>query len=215
MAATASITIQGTIGGKSVTKVISKSADHANAYIEIPLPAGKELTGWTKVDANTATATLPTGHGYSTGTFDVYWVESDVHKQRHGVAGTIVADALSLDGGTGDDFPATATEDVVCCSQVTINVYSDGDEAVALIVCAEFTGSGANETAYCGVDFQDSAPATVKFMHLPPNDPVLWWENCIYTHPLTGNVIEAAKASNGSATYEASLSILILEDSTS
>jgi hypothetical protein len=91
-------------------------------------------------------------------------------------------------------------------------VQADGSTAVAICVCAEFAVT--TETAYCGADFQDTAPATVKFFHLPPNEPQLWTKYSIAANPLTGNVIEECKASNGSATNAAVLQILILEDAT-
>lgn len=216
MSANATFTISAQIGGKTIYKTITKSSDHPNPYIDYTLPAGKTVTSWVKTDADTAACVLPGSHGLSSGKFDCYWTESGVAKQRHGVDGTVTVNALALDGGTGDDFPASATADVVVNSQYAITVQSDGDKAVALCICADFSSAATITEAskylhYCGLDLQDDGDATVKFFHLPPDEPVIWWTYCTYTNPLTGAVIESAKASNGSATLAAVLSILILE----
>jgi hypothetical protein len=212
------ITITALIGGKNLSKSIVKAADHPNPYIDVPLPAGKTVTDWVKTDADTAACNLPAGHGYSTGKMDVYWTESGVPKQRHNVDGTVAVNALSLDGGTGDDFPASATTGVVVNVQVSITVQCDGDAIKMMVVLADFTPTTFTEATeilhFCGVDLLDSGPATVKHFHLPPNEPVVWWQRCSYANPVTGNVIEDAKASNGSATYAAVLSILFIEDAT-
>ena len=75
------------------------------------------FTGWTDVDANTASCTLPSGHGYTNGNFDVFWTISGVNYRRYGVPGTISTNTLSLDGGGGDNFPATSTTGVVVCKR--------------------------------------------------------------------------------------------------
>ena len=212
MTASASFTINGAIGGKTIYKTFTRESDHPNPYIDIDLPAGKTVSSWVKTDANTAAGALTAGHGLSSGKVDVYWLDTDgvTPKQRHGVDMTV--NAIALDGGAGDDFPATAETTVVVTPQVTITVHSDGDRAVALIVCVEYSSS--SETRYSGVDFQDTGGTTVKYMLLGPNEPAIWWSQCIYSNPLTGSVIEGVKASNGSADNDATVSILILEDAT-
>src|SRR5688572_9155702 len=105
---------------------------------EITLPAAKPVTNWVKTDANTAACDLPVGHGYSNGTFDVYWT-SGGGGRRVDVPGTIATNALSLDGGSGTDFPASADTTVVVCRQVPINVAIDGDALKLLAIRSEYT----------------------------------------------------------------------------
>ncbi len=212
-AAAAKFTITATIGGAQVYQAFERTSDHPNCYVGVPLPAGKTVTDWVKVDANTAGCNLPGSHGYSNGNFDVYWVDTNGDYQvRHGVPGTIVTNALTLDGGAGTDFPANGTTGIVVTPQVEITVQCDGDEAVAFAVEVKFTST--SETAYSSVVLRDDADAVVKALHLPPNEGNVWWINSIHANPLTGNVIESCVASCGSATNAATLNILILEDAT-
>ena len=213
MSAKANMTISCSIAGKQIYRSFERESDHPKAYVEIPLPVGKEVTDWLHTSGSEAACNLPSGHGYSDGDFDVYWVDDNGNPRiRYGVPGTIVTNALTLNGGDGDDFPITATENIVVSARVTINTYIDGDEADAVCVVGEF--SVASETAYCSADFCDNADATVKHMHLPPNEPQLWAYGWIFANPLAGDVIEQCYASNGSATNAATITILVLEDAT-
>ena len=102
----ASLNYSVSVGGISSSRTISGDD---KIETDVTLPAGKAVTGWTKTDSNTAAATLPGGHGYTNGKFDVYWSGG----RRYGVDGTISTNALSLDGGIGDAFPASSTTGVV------------------------------------------------------------------------------------------------------
>ena len=212
MASTASYTVTTLIGGKTITKTFTRSSDHTNNYIDEPLPAGKLSTDWVKTDADTAACNLSAGHGYVTGKMSCFWSDATTGrpKQRHYVDATVTVNAVALDGGTGDDFPETGVADVVLCEEVTITVVSDGDTMVGMSVCLEFAVT--TETLYGGCDFRDVGVATVKYMHLPPNEQITWTLDAVHANPLTGNPVTHAFAANGSATNAATLSICILED---
>jgi hypothetical protein len=199
--ATGTLAIVGVIGGKSVNQTITKTFDHPNNYEGIALAAGKEVTDWVKTDADTADCNLPAGHGYSSGKMDVYWSGG----MRYDVDGTVVTNALTLDGGTGDDFPASATEDIIVCTPTQINTAIDGDE-IALLV--------ANCSQRCSLYFEDSGDSAVGQIEITAaNVPFFWHDTSGLTNPLTGNPITVCFASNGSATA-ATLDILSGEDST-
>ena len=116
------------IGGSELAKEITKTADHPNPYAGIVLAGGKAASSWVKTDADTAACNLAGGHGYSTGKMDVYWTSGTTGlEHRHDVDVTVTGDALALDGGSGDDFPATDDTTVVVCTHQQINTAIDGD----------------------------------------------------------------------------------------
>jgi hypothetical protein len=181
--------------------------DHPNPY-EISLPVGKAVTDWVKTDANTAACNLAGGHGQTNGKFDVYWSGG----VRYGVDGTIVTNALALDGGAGDDFPASATADVVVCKQVPIVCNIDGDN---IQVIGVFLKNDLDSDGVAHVDFQDSGNATIAQLDLVAGSVAHTYQIALgATNPFTGNPITQAHASNGSTTGPATLYILSGEDST-
>jgi len=198
-------------GGESISASYVRTGDHPNTYV-VTLPAGKDVTSWVKTDANTAACNLPSGHGYSNGNFDVYWELTGVKYVRYGVPGTISTNALSLDGGTGDDFPASATTGIVVTKQVEINTAIDGDAITAVGVMLQIAQSGITTTGH--VDFKDSGPATISAQTLVANVPKIWDITGGATNAFTGNPIVDCYATNGNSTYDATLYVLSLEDST-
>jgi hypothetical protein len=197
-------------GGLSIQKTIVREADHPNPY-EVTLPAGKVVTAWVKTDSNTAACNLPAGHGYADGNFDVYWTEAGVAKRRYGVVGDVTGDAIALDGGTGDNFPDSATVGVVVTRQVQINTTIDGDQASLFVISLDYTNAASVGKGH--IDMQDAGSATVKALDLAPNAPFLWDGALgIAANPLTGNPITKSFASNGSSTEAATIHILSLDD---
>ena len=88
------------VSAGSIAKNVIVSADQL-IDVEVTLAAAQSVSSWVKTDANTAACNLAGGHGQTDGKFDVYWSGG----RRYGVDGTIATNALSLDGGSGDDFP--------------------------------------------------------------------------------------------------------------
>ena len=196
------------IGGIAIQKSIVRTADHPNPY-EVTLPAAKgPLTSWVKTDANTAAGNLPGGHGYSNGKFDVYWSTG----KRLDVDGTISTNALSLDGGSGDDFPASATADVVAYPQVTINTAIDGDAIKLAAISLEYTDTTAASRGR--LLFEDSAGDDIASVNLTGNSPLVYDVEGGQTNPFTGDPITVCRASHENLTYAATLKIASLEDST-
>lgn len=191
--------------------VAAVTFDHPAVW-EIPLPAGKVVTNWVKTDADTAAADLPAGHGYTNGKFDVYFPAG----MRYGVDGTIVTNAISLDGGTGTDFPASATSGVVVVKQVAITCNIDGDNVKLFGV---FFRNSSDTAALGHVDFQDSGNATIEELDLTEVDNTAAGMQHAYGTTeavalLTGNPITQAHASNSSSTAAATLFVLAGVDST-
>ena len=199
------------LGGVTIQKSINRTGDHANSY-EVALSAAKDVTGWTDTDTDTASCTLPSGHGYTDGNFDVYWTESGVAKRRYGVPGTISTNTLTLDGGSGDDFPATSTTGVVVCKQVQITLACDGDAIALAAMILEYIDP--NSTKLGHVDFQDAGPAQVTHKDLSANQPQVYDVAGGASNAFSGNPITVAYASHNDSTNDATLKFISLEDST-
>lgn len=189
--------------------------DHTNVY-EVSLPAGKTVTNWVKTDADTAACDLPSGHGYSNGKFDVYWSSGGTNYRRYNVDGTISTNALSLDGGTGSDFPASATSGVVCVKCVEISTAIDGDDVAIFGV---FFRNASDTSARGHISFKDSGNAIIAQYDLVEVDNNATGCDVSYSGTgaaaqLTGNPITYCHASNSSTTAAATLYVLVGEDTT-
>ena len=187
--------------------------DHTNVF-EITLPPGQPVTSWVKTDADTAACNLSPGHGQTNGKFDVYWSESGVAKVRYGVDGTIATNALSLDGGVGDAFPASATAGIVVCKQLAIVMPIDGDNIKLIGIFLKNTTDPAGRGH---LDLQDAGNASIKAMSLVDvsvNGGFAHVYNIAAgdANGFSGNLITQGKASNSSTTAAATLYVLSGED---
>jgi hypothetical protein len=154
--------------------------------VDVVLPVAKPVSSWVKTDANTAAGNLPANHGLTDGKMDVFWTGG----RRYGVDGTIATNAFSLEGGAGDDFPASADETVVICPQTSLDVSFDGDNLVLI---------GAIATRAGLLLFRDSGGALIgNPVDLLANVP--WgWGTGRGANPLSGNAVASATVSNASA----------------
>ena len=194
----------------SINKSIIRTGDDPIG-VEVTLPVGQAVTAWVKTDANTAACNLAGGHGQTDGKFDVYWSGG----YRYGVDGVITTNALALDGGSGTDFPATATTDIVVCKQVIINKAIDGDNVAIIgfaIDVAASTGYGTRLTFFDALTAGGSAVGSGIL--LEPNEPLVIDVTGGATNLLTGAPILSLTASNGDATYAATLKIQGVQDVT-
>lgn len=206
--ATGQIVVGANLGGISVQNTITKTFDHTDVYgdgnTNIPLLGGKgPLTSWAKTDADTAAGDIPVGHGYSTGKMDVFWTTGG-GGSRYDVDVTVTGDAAALDGGVGDDFPATAdaTVTVTEVQQVATNI--DGDEVVMFVI---------NSTVRASVYFEDTGGALVARFEVQANEPYTWHDTSGVTNPLTGNPITVAYVTSGT-TDAGVLTIMVGDDAT-
>lgn len=186
----------------------------ASVVVELTLPAGKVVTNWVKTDDNTAACDLPAGHGQTNGKFDVYWTISGVNYARYGVDGTITTNALALDGGAGDNFPASSTTGIVCTKQVVSAATIDGDNVKLFGVFLSSTDAAAPGSC----DLQDASNNSIEQFDLIEVRAAAGMNHAYSTAQavalLTGNVITQIKASNGSSTASATLYVLAGIDST-
>lgn len=195
------------VAGVSIQKSITRTADHPNPY-EVTLPVAHAVSSWVKTDANTAAGNLAGGHGQTDGKFDVYWTGG----RRVDVDGTIVTNALSLDGGSGDDFPASANTSVVVCKQVTVNTAIDGDAIKLAALSLEYSDETAASRGR--LLFEDGAADDIADVSLVGNAPLVYDIDGGQTNPFTGDPITVCRASHENTSLAATLKIVSLEDST-
>jgi len=210
MTVSASYAVSLNGGGINFAKTIVRTGDAATVA-ELVISAGKTVTAWVDTDSNTAACNLPSGHGYSNGNFDVYWSSGGVNYCRRNVPGTISTNALSLDGGSGDNFPTTGTTGVVVCKQTAFNALIDGDNCKIVGILAEVA---AIVTTQQHVRFLDGSSAEVVKILLNANEPSICDITGGATNLYTGNVITNGVASNGDPTYDATIKIVAVYDST-
>lgn len=191
-------------GIPSVQRSLIATGDHPNPY-EVALPAAKPLTAWVKTDDNTAGGNLPAGHGQTNGKFDVYWDGGE----RFDMDGTIVGDALTLDGGSGDNFPASANATVRVFKQQTINTAIDGDAVQLGVLAIEYLAASTQRGRLL---FEDAAGDDIASIELAGNVPQAIGVGL--TNPLVGDPITVCRASHSDPVNAATVKIATLEDST-
>ena len=180
----------------------------SGAYV---VAAGKAVTNWVKTDANTAAGDLSAGHGQTTGTYDVFWTGG----RRYGVDVTVSTNALALDGGTGDDFPATANATVVVCKQTQVDIAITGANVKFFAIVCQHS---LDPTAKAHVDLHDSGGSELAVTL--PHSKAAGGMAYVYdvangeTNPISGDVIETAYLSNGSSTQSCTIYIYAGVDQT-
>jgi hypothetical protein len=199
--------IQVTVGAVNIQRTISRTADHSNTY-EVSLDAAKPLSSWVKTDLDTAAGNLPGGHGYTNGTFDVYWTGG----ARYDVPGTIATNALSLDGGTGDDFPTSGNTTVVAYRQITINTAIDGDAIGLGAISLEYADESL--TSRGRLLFEDATGDDIAPLTVTGNQPAVYDIAGGAANPFTGDPIVVCRASHENDSATATLKIVTVEDST-
>jgi len=179
------------IGGRLMQRNVDLSADNDAGYggasAPITLVAPSAVSSWVKTDADTAAGDVAAGSAIATGKVDVYWDGG----LRYGVDCVRTVNALTLDGGTGDDFPASADTTVVVANQQQVNVSIDGDLAEAV---------GVSATVPAHVDFQDADDDSICPLTLVANEPNMWDSNQA-TNIYTGDPITKAMVSNGTLAW--------------
>lgn len=183
---------------------ISRTKD-AVAAREISLPAGHTVTDWVKTDGDTAACNLPADHGQTDGVFDAFWEVDGVSYCHYGATATITTNAVALDGGSGDDFPASATTGVVLTKQVAVALDVVGNNLSMLI-------AHCDQMAH--VDLQETAGTShLAFLIAAANEGYLYSQYTGVANPIAGDTVNFAMASNGSTTA-ATLKLGALLDST-
>ena len=187
--------------GERLTSSVSIDPDGAKYEKPIAgLPAGKPGSLTTRTDDDTGVATLSTGHGIvSEDTVDVYWAGG----MRYGMVATVATNAVTIEGGAGDNLPLALTA-VVVTKQVVIDLVFTGNKALAII---------AHCTTRANIEFQQAAGTSIKQRNLTAGRAWIWDVDDGYTNPLANAAVGKIVASNGDAATTAELTIIIPYDS--
>jgi hypothetical protein len=169
------------IGGISFPSVISRTGTAVfAAEVSKPLatlaiaPAVAQLT--TRTDDDTGVITCQAGHGIiSADVIDVYW-DGGI---RYGMVATVATNAVSVEGGAGDNLPTNLTS-VYVCKQTQINVDVDGDDLEVLAVLSNVRGH---------VVFAKNDDTEISAAELVAGEAYIFTSDTLAANNLTGDPI--------------------------
>jgi hypothetical protein len=206
--ATLSVGMRVSGAGVDIDRQLTRTGDGFIA-IEPTVNTAKALGGWVKgVGDGDATATLTAGHLWSTGVGDVYWTGG----RRYDVTVTIATDAVTLEAGTGDVYPATANATVKLAMHQQVNQIIDGDLLEFLAICFESTTAGS--TARGHVHAEDAAADVIADLDFDANEPRFWDVDSGQTNSFTGDVIAALYITMDSTTESVKCKVVGIQDVT-
>lgn len=166
------------------------------------LPAAKSGTLTGRTDNDTGVATLAGGHGIiSTDKVDVYWTGG----RRYGMTATVAVNAVSVDGGTGDNLPAQDTP-VTVVKPTPIDLDFVGDKLKAIGAYCEKRGI---------LQLLDGSDGVQLAVTLEPMVPYVWIADNGVANPIAGDTIAKALMSQSDAGATPAMSLGILYDSAS
>jgi hypothetical protein len=193
------ITSKITGGGVSISSTITRSDDdYSPMTLTKEIAAAKAGTLTTRTDNDTGVATLSTGHGIVTSdAVDVYWATGI----RRGMTATVATNAVTIDGGSGDNLPAQDTA-VKICKQVELTAAFNG----AKVKMAAFQ---SDRRAY--FDTLESA-VSVAGAELIANEAWSWADDTAIDNPFGSSDIDTIVLSNGDSAGVATIKVLVLLD---
>lgn len=159
-------------GVNNLLQTITVEADSAGSS-QRSVDAATAGTLTTRTDADTGVITLSGGHGLSSGTGDVFWNDTTtgIKGSRRGMTWTVSVNALTVDGGAGDDLPDSGTimGVMVPVSEACVVV---GNNAKWSEAYAQFSSINAGD-AY--VSFLTSAPADIVSYQVSGDNQSTGW----------------------------------------
>ncbi len=200
------INIIYSVGGFGGQAVISRSED-GTVPRQPTLPTAHALSNWTKTDADTSDGDLSAGHGLSSGShFTAFWIDDDGNpKHRCGLSATIVGNAVTLEGGAGDDFPDTGST-VLLCQETEVAYSLDGDRMLVLIAHPL--------DARTLVDYQGSDGSHHLTLDLAAKEGFLWAKNMGLDNPIAGDSITKVMVACAATSGIHKVNLVALIDST-
>jgi hypothetical protein len=195
--------------GESISQSVARTADGGDVR-KPTVPHGFAGTLTTRTDNNTGTITLAGGHGIVTGDkVDIYFADG---VQYNVTVGTVSGNSMPFDLGIGTNLPI-ATTAVVVSKRLRVVLTIDIDN---LSVLAMFSRRAVtNDSAMSRIDFQNASSEVLASIDLEEKGPYLRDLNGADLTPFFGTgPVTKAYCSNGSATNDAVLQILWLQDST-
>lgn len=190
MASTGSVSIGATLGGISISGMITETGETG---------VGKEISPgvgyaavYTYSDSDTATLTFSGSNPLSDGDYvDIVWSGG----RRYGMLTsgksdlTIIVGAVGV--GEGDNFSSTPATACVVCVQTSDAWVQNGDHVKMLLVCSDQDAQ---------VTFRTSVPATILHLDLDAGVPSLWTNGSGLTNPLASSTTATIKVSSSTTT---------------
>lgn len=179
------------IGDESYIQRFTETADsQERASPSIPVAKVGQLT--TRTDADTGVLTMVAGHGFATSDkLDVFWTVSGVAGSRRNMTATVATNAVTVDGGSGDNLPDNLTA-ITAMKPVAVAFTVDGDTAVALAV-------GSPVAGYIAFFDDAGTPALIVAYQLDAQEGKSWTESSGETNPLAGKIVTLVKFSHGNS----------------
>lgn len=184
---TTSAVLNGTDRYPSILELTGNSLERSTPEIG-PAKVG-QLT--TRTDANTGVLTMVSGHGFATSDkIDVFWTGGS----RRNMTATVATNAVTVDGGSGDDLPANLTA-ITAMKPTDVPMVIDGDELL-------FLGINCPRAGYAVFLDDAGSPAEIAAatFTLAANDGYVWGNGNGVTNPLAGEVTSAIRVSHGDST---------------
>lgn len=184
-AVTKRITI--TVDEQSYQETISAEGDSIERASPT-VPVAKVGTLTTRTDDNTGVLTMSAGHGFTTGNkIDVFWSGGS----RRAMDATVAANAVTVDGGSGDALPTNNTA-ITAMVPTEVLMDIDGDQVVAVAVYSPKAGY---------IVFVDDGPADISdaTYQLDAGEGKGWVSGDGGTNPLTGDTVTKVKFSHGNS----------------
>lgn len=138
------------------------------------LAAAKTGTLTTRTDNDTGTLTMADGHGITTGAkLDVYW---DGGARYNMTVGTVATNSVPIDGGSGDNLPASSTA-ITAMVPTSLALAFNGEDATTLAMQCK--------KARCVVSVFEDTTLSKAFV-LDSGQLVVWTSSDPLTNPLDG-----------------------------
>lgn len=184
MPETFSLKIIGTQGSDSFSENFEVSGS-ALERATPTVPAAKSGSLSTRTDNDTGVATMASGHGFTTGNkVDLFWSGGS----RRQMDATVSGNAVTLDGGSGDNLPALNTA-VTAMVPVSVDFTVEGDDVVGLAAFCPARG---------WIAIIDDEAAEAKVFEFESFSGQSWISGSGITNPLAGVTTASAKFSHAS-----------------
>lgn len=166
----------------------------------VTLPAAKTGDLTTRTDDDEGVITLDVGHGFSNGTYDIYWEDGC----RYGVTLTIATNAATISGGTGAGDVLPADETAVTVALPVSEAFVVPASTAQYIIVKAPAGKQV-------VRFRTSAPANSLSVveRGTTEDSYIWNVTTGGTIPISTDAIATVLMSNGSSTATCTPDIVV------
>lgn len=184
-----------------ITNTTEHNVNYENAATSNPtLPLAKAGTLTTRTDANTGVLTMSGGHGLQDAdVIDLFW---DGGSRRGMTVGTVATNSVPVDGGSGDDLPATSTV-IAAMVPHEESLTVTGDDATAISVYSGVPGY---------VAFLEAEDVDAKVIRFTSQNSYLWSNVLEGTNPLASASILKVTFSHGQTATVPSMRVAVMHD---